>query len=180
MTDTILNGPDRPAAASLLFDLDGTWTDYGATRPVISTANGAVVVDMSAANRPTATGTVIDASTISVTFPDDATYTGRLEGTNLIRWSNGSTWEKVYTGPMLINLYGDFTDGLYRSGVWQVNGFIDVTMTDSHRPDAHGFAISASTILITFTDDATYAGRLQAPDTINWSNGTAWRSVVIR
>jgi hypothetical protein len=49
---------------------------------------------MSDFDRPAAHGTIIDNSTIKVTFPDDQTYTGTLVGPNAIRWSNGSTWTR--------------------------------------------------------------------------------------
>jgi hypothetical protein len=55
----------------------------------------ALTVDMSAFGRPTAHGTVVDGSSITVTFPDDKTYTGQLQSPNKIRWSNGSVWTKV-------------------------------------------------------------------------------------
>jgi hypothetical protein len=50
---------------------------------------------MSAYRRPSASGSIVDASTITVTFPDDKTYTGKLQPPNTILWSNGSTWTKI-------------------------------------------------------------------------------------
>jgi hypothetical protein len=79
------------------FDLNGTWTD-GPGRgpgPVISVRETTVTVNMSAFGRPTAHGAVLDSSTITVTFPDDAAYTGRIERPNVIRWSNNSVWTKI-------------------------------------------------------------------------------------
>jgi hypothetical protein len=32
--------------------------------------------------------------------------------------------------------------------------------------------------MVTFPDDATYTGQLQAPDIIKWSNGSVWRKVI--
>jgi len=49
---------------------------------------------MSEFGRPTATGTIVDSSTIKVNFPDDRTYTGQLHPPNAIIWSNGSVWTK--------------------------------------------------------------------------------------
>ncbi|MFN8475243.1 MAG: choice-of-anchor D domain-containing protein [Anaerolineae bacterium] len=79
---------------STVIDLNGVWTAGGAPGPVISTAYTSITVDMSAYNRPTAHGSILDSSTIQVTFPDDATYTGKLTLPNMIRWSNGSAWTK--------------------------------------------------------------------------------------
>jgi hypothetical protein len=82
-------------------DLNGNWTD-GSTRnahiyegpscptsPCVS-----IMIDMSAFGRPNASGSVVDPSTISVTFPDDKAYTGQIQSPNTIRWSNGSIWTK--------------------------------------------------------------------------------------
>jgi hypothetical protein len=79
-----------------LIDLNGRWTDGSPRHAVIfvtSTSN--LTIDMSAHNRPDATGSIIDGATIAVTFPEDATYIGNLHAPNTIRWSNGSTWTKV-------------------------------------------------------------------------------------
>jgi hypothetical protein len=59
--------------------------------------------------------------------------------------------------------------------VTQSNGLIKVNMSSSNRPNAFGFAVSASTIRVTFPDDTVYTGTtLQAPDVIVWSNGSSW------
>ena len=76
-------------------DLNGRWTDGSTRSAAISVSFTSLTVDMSAYNRPTAHGSILDSSTITVTFPDDKTYTGKLEPPNTIRWSNGSTWRKV-------------------------------------------------------------------------------------
>src|SRR4051812_42669654 len=100
-----------PAAAATLFNINGTWTDFGSARPVISETNGAIVVDMSSQGRPAANGIVVNPSTIFVSFPDAASFLATLPSPNLIRWSNGSVWEKVFTGTLVVNLNGPFTDG---------------------------------------------------------------------
>jgi len=87
--------PVPVAAIKTLIDLNGRWASGGTPGPVISTAPTTLTIDMSAYNRPSADGSIIDASTISVTFPDDATYTGKLQLPNRIQWSNGSAWTKV-------------------------------------------------------------------------------------
>jgi hypothetical protein len=92
------SGPTHAAVAAatpLVFDVNGTFTDGGSARPVMSDVNDVLTVDMSSQHRPTATGVVINSDTILVTFPDDATYTAKLQAPNTIRWSNGSTWQKL-------------------------------------------------------------------------------------
>jgi hypothetical protein len=83
------------ATTPTLFDLNGTYTDGGSARPVISDLNDILTVDMSSQHRPTASGVVISSDTIVVTFPDDATYGAKLVAPGTIRWSNGSTWRKL-------------------------------------------------------------------------------------
>jgi len=48
-----------------------------------------ITVDMSDFDRPSAQGTIIDSSTITVTFPDDHAYTGTLES------------PRIFGGPMV-------------------------------------------------------------------------------
>jgi hypothetical protein len=90
------NGPDT------VMDLNGNWTD-GSTRSAhIYEGPSAcpqpqcvsIMIDMSAFGRPNANGSTVDPSTITVTFPDDKTYTGQVQPPNTIRWSNGSIWTK--------------------------------------------------------------------------------------
>jgi hypothetical protein len=50
---------------------------------------------MSAFGRPTARGAVTSSSTITVTFPDDRTNTGRLVSPNRIQWSDNTFWLKL-------------------------------------------------------------------------------------
>jgi len=167
------------AAASTLLDLNGSWTDFGSARPVISETNGTIVVDMSSQNRPAASGFVVNPSTIFVSFPDNASFLGTLQSPNLLRWSNGSVWEKVFTGTLVVNLNGPFTDGASFIPVsTPVAGFIEISLTG--RPTAHGFAISATQIQVTFPDDATYSATLEAPGRIRWSNNSVWTALPIR
>ena len=94
----LTSAPTRGAVAAttpLVFDVNGTFTDGGSARPVISDVNDILTVDMSSQHRPNATGVVINSDTILVTFPDDTTYTAKLQAPNTIRWSNGSTWQKL-------------------------------------------------------------------------------------
>jgi hypothetical protein len=75
--------------------LQGFWTAAGTQRAVISVSSLSITINMSAFGRPTAHGSILDASTITVTFPDDRIYTGKLEQPNTIRWSNGTVWKRV-------------------------------------------------------------------------------------
>lgn len=83
------------APTASTFDLNGTWTAGGGPGPVITEVGRTLTVDMSRFNRPTAHGTVIDDTDISVTFPDDKTYTGQLRTPGTILWSNNSVWTKL-------------------------------------------------------------------------------------
>jgi hypothetical protein len=80
-----------------VFDLNGTYAD-GPGRgpgPVISVQLSNITVDMFRFHRPTAHGFVVDENNISVTFPDDRTYTGQLLTSGVILWSNGTEWIKL-------------------------------------------------------------------------------------
>jgi hypothetical protein len=78
------------------FNLNGRWdAGFGAARAVtIREDSGIIAADMFAFGRPTARGGVTDNSHITVSFPDDQTYTGTLVAPNRIVWSNGSVWTK--------------------------------------------------------------------------------------
>lgn len=78
-----------------VINLNGSWTDGSPRNADISVLFTSLTIDMSAFGRPTAHGSIVDGSTITVTFPDDATYTGSLQPPGTIRWSNGSAWTKV-------------------------------------------------------------------------------------
>jgi hypothetical protein len=84
-----------PAIVPTVIDLNGRWTDGSPRSALISAAFSLLAVDMSSHARPPAHGFILDESTIEVTFPDDATYTGTLQQPGTIRWSNGSAWKKV-------------------------------------------------------------------------------------
>ncbi len=82
-------------ALNTVIDLNGLWESGGTPGPVVSVNGNSISVDMSAYKRPTASGTVIDDSDISVDFPDDKTYTGKLQAPKTILWSNNTVWTKV-------------------------------------------------------------------------------------
>jgi hypothetical protein len=85
----------EPATIKTLIDLNGKWASGGVPGPTISSAFTSLTIDMSAFHRPSAHGSIEDASTITVTFPDDATFTAKLQLPNMIKWANHSTWTKV-------------------------------------------------------------------------------------
>ena len=93
--DTNLVSSTGDSGVGTLFDLTGDWTSGGKVGPKISRSGNSLTVEMSAYNRPQALGSVIDANTITVSFPDVATYTGHLQPPGTIAWSNGSSWTKA-------------------------------------------------------------------------------------
>jgi len=85
----------------LRMDLNGRWTDGSTRSAVVSSGRfGHIVIDMSAFNRPAARGQFdfADPTTITVNFPDDGTFTGKVSPWQVsptrITWSNGSVWAK--------------------------------------------------------------------------------------
>lgn len=83
------------ASAETVIPLAGKWASGGVPGPVMAVSGSTITVDMSAYHRPAAHGSIVDKSDISVTFPDDKTYSGILQPPNTIRWSNNSAWTKV-------------------------------------------------------------------------------------
>ncbi|MBG6134720.1 hypothetical protein [Longispora fulva] len=171
--------PAATVAVAPVFDLNGPWTDNGSARPSIINNGVNLVVNMNYAGRPTAFGTVRDATTIVVRFPDAGTFTARLEGTGIIRWSNGSTWQKVFNGPLVHDINGPWTDGASDQSVSNQGGYLRVVFRNG-RPDGVGFAVNPTTIVVTFPDNATYAGRVDPAGLIVWSNNTVWRHPILR
>jgi hypothetical protein len=154
-------------------DISGRWSAEG-RQPIITMKDAALTVDMSAFGRPTARGSVISGNAISVTFPDFATETGLLEGSSVIRWSDGTRWVKV-SGSTIFDLQGQWSGGTGPGPFFSVNGnALSVDMSAFHRPTAHGSIIDASTISVTFPDDRTNIGRLESPNAIRWSDNTLW------
>jgi hypothetical protein len=159
-----------------LINLNGSWTDGSPQNADISVVFKSLEIDMSAFDRPTAHGSIIDISTIMVTFPDDDTYTGHLQPPKTIVWSNGSAWTKIINTVMDLN--GGWTDGSpQRAVISEGVTSIKIDMSAFGRPTAHGSIVDDSTITVTFPDDQTYTGQVQPPKTIVWSNGSAWTKV---
>jgi hypothetical protein len=177
----ISGGINKMDPIATLIDLNGKWESNGLQGPIISVSGNAISVDMSAYQRPPAHGAILDASDITVTFPDDQTYTAKLKLPNTILWSNASAWTKV-TAPIttIFDLNGRWASGKVPGPVLTVSGnSIRVDMRAYHRPSAHGTILDAANITITFPDDQTYAARLQTlPDAIVFSNNSFWTKVV--
>ena len=153
-------------------NLNGVWTD-GSRNAVITAGRRSFSIDMSAFGRPTASGTITGFADIKATFPDDRSYTGQLTSPGTITWSNGSTWTKVIK--TIFDLNGDWEAGSpWIAVISEGLTTISVDMSDYDRPNAHGTIVNSSTITVTFPDDQTYTGTLQAPKTISWSNGSSW------
>jgi hypothetical protein len=83
------------APITTVINLNGSWASGGVTGPVIAVHNNAISIDMSFYKRPSAFGFVVDSTDIMVTFPDDSTYTAKLQTPKTIAWSNNSSWTKV-------------------------------------------------------------------------------------
>src|SRR4051812_11954977 len=83
----------------------GNSTHNGSAMPSIiqgGVGGDNVVVNMSFASRPTAFGKVTSATTFFVTFPDAGRFTGTiLGGGDVLQWSNGSVWRRVFTGQLV-------------------------------------------------------------------------------
>ena len=76
--------------------LEGFWNSgEGPPRAKISVSSSSITINMSNFGRPTAHGAILDASTITVNFPDDRSYTGKLNQPGKINWSNGTVWKMV-------------------------------------------------------------------------------------
>jgi len=93
-TITWSNGSTWTKVVNTAFDLNGSWSAGSPWIAIIYEGATSLTIDMSDFDRPTAHGSIVNSSTITVTFPDDRTYTGTLQGSQTIRWSNGSTWTK--------------------------------------------------------------------------------------
>jgi hypothetical protein len=76
----------------------GFWnsTGKGTPRAKISVESSSIRIDMSAFGRPTAHGSINDDGSITVSFPDDRSYTGKLDQPGRINWSNGTVWKTVF------------------------------------------------------------------------------------
>jgi hypothetical protein len=79
-----------------VFELNGKWTAGRGPGPFFRVNGSAITVDLSADRRPAATGSILNPTTIVLTFPDvGVTTTGQLVGPNTIHWSNNTQWMKL-------------------------------------------------------------------------------------
>jgi hypothetical protein len=115
--------------------ISGTWTELGIERPAITVVNDSVLVDMSFAGRPDAMGKVLDATRILVTFPDAGTFLGVLRTPTFLCWSNGSSWQKVFTDPQIFDLAGRWVDrsNRYVATIGQSHGCFTLGRDDDPR-----------------------------------------------
>jgi hypothetical protein len=83
----------------------GGWWDAIGNRPPegpgptarISVSGNSITIDMSQYNRPIAHGSILNDSTFTAKFPDDANvYSAGMENSNRISWSNGTVWKRVF------------------------------------------------------------------------------------
>lgn len=81
-------------SSNALIDLNGRWAAGDNHTAVISQSNTNLTIDMSAFDRPSAYGSILNDSTIAIIFPDDESYNGKLIPPDKIEWSNNSTWKK--------------------------------------------------------------------------------------
>jgi hypothetical protein len=163
--------------------LNGSWASGGIPGPFISVRGNAVSVDMSAYNRPSAAGTVLNNSSITVTFGDDKTYTAKLNPGTLpisdeIVWSNGSIWTRTIS-PLttLVDLHGHWVAAGTSNPVMNISvtgKSISIVMP-AGRPKARGYVLDFADIFVDFPDDASYTGRLVLPNKIEWSNNSIWQ-----
>ncbi len=159
-----------------VLDLRGAWASGGVAGPFISVTGNSISIDMSALHRPTASGTVLSTTQISVNFPDTkTTYTGTLQPPNVIKWSNNSSWTKVPAIATVIDLNGQWMSDSVLGPVVTVHGnSISIDMSALKRPTAAGTVVNSSEISVNFPDDKAYTAVLQKPGTIRWSNNATW------
>jgi hypothetical protein len=168
--------PAARTASAPAPDISGTWTELGIERPAITVVNDSVFVDMSFAGRPDATGKVLDATRFLVTFPDAGTVLGVLRTPTFLCWSNGSSWQKVFTDPQIFDLAGRWVDrsNRYVATIGQSHGCFTLGLA-APGPPGVAFATSATTIRATFPGDDRRFGTLEAPNRLDWSDGGSWR-----
>jgi hypothetical protein len=78
----------------------------------------------------------------------------------------------------IIDLTGTWASGGVPGPIISVTGnSISVDMSSYKRPLASGYITDSSDIIVNFPDDRAYTAKLQAPNTIFWSNDSAWTKV---
>ena len=162
-----LAGAD-PIARNVCSPVNGQWSYEGRLGPKIWQSGDKLTVDMSAYGRPMAKGQMISPTQIKVTFPDDATFLGTLDGRGQISWNNGTVWRALdFAGTWN---YEDVPGPV----ITQLGDRLKVNMTRYRRPTATGTITAPSLATIKFPDDATHTATLVSPSCIQWSNSTTW------
>lgn len=157
----------RIARAVVCSPLNGTWFYDGKGVPV-SLRGDRVTVNMSAFRRPTATGRMLSPTQLQVTFPDDGTFVGTLDGQGKISWNNSTVWQATqFAGSWKY-------EGQYGPKIQQLGDNLRVDMSRYSRPMALGNVTAPSNASVQFTDDATHTATLIGPNCMKWSNGTTW------
>jgi len=160
--------PVRIARAIACSTINGTWFHSGKGIPVSQISGNRIRVNMSNFRRPTAMGRMLGPTQIEVTFPDDGTFIGTLNGDGQISWNNGTVWQATqFAGSWQY-------EGEYGPKVRQVGDELLVGMSKYNRPTARGNLTAPGKATVNFTDDAIHTATLIAPNCIKWSNGTTW------
>ncbi len=148
--------------------INGTWVFDGKGIPVSLERGDRIRVNMSNFRRPTAMGRMISPNQIEVTFPDDATFIGSLDGQGKISWNNGTVWQATkFAGTWQY-------EGEYGPKVVQLGDELRVGMSKYNRPTALGNVTAPGKATVNFTDDAIHTATLIGPNCLKWSNGTTW------
>ena len=152
--------------------VNGQWYVSGGPGPIITQSGDRLIVDMSAYGRPTATGRILSLTQVQVTFPDDATFVGTLNGRGQINWNNGNVWRAL----SFAGIWQD--EGTPGPVVTQSGDRLSVNMSSYRRPTATGTITAPGNTRVNFPDDATHNGTLVSPSCIQWSNGKTWTKAV--
>ncbi len=160
--------PMRIARTVTCSTTDGTWFHSGKGIPVSQISGNRIRVNMSNFRRPTAMGRILSPTQIEVTFPDDGTFIGTLNGDGQISWNNGTVWQATqFAGSWKY-------EGEYGPKVRQLGDELLVGMSKYNRPTARGNVTAPGRATVNFTDDAIHTATLVGPNCIKWSNGTTW------
>jgi phospholipase C len=166
---------ETAASIQTVIDLKGEWASGGVAGPFISVIGNSISINMSVSHRPTASGSIVDSTHISVHFPDDKAYTAVLQTPNVIKWSNNIVWTKVPTIETVIDLNGQWTaSGVLGPTITVQGNSISINMSALKRPTALGRVVDSSHISVNFPDDKTNTAVLQKPGAIQWSNNLTW------
>lgn len=146
----------------------GTWFYDGKGIPVSEQRGNRLRINMSNFGRPNASGVIISPTEIQVTFPDDGTFIGTVNGDGKIRWNNNTIWEATqFAGTWQY-------EGAYGPRIVQLGDELRISMSRYNRPPAQGRITAPGQAIVDFTDDDVHTATLTGPSCIRWSNGTTW------